>query len=236
MPWGKKWPVQINLPFFAVKAYVPGGGSRIRPKNIREMPSGTGTKFTFPALYIWGCAERTEKASCGETVVQNAKMDSNIFSINSMVFKRFKSKPSLKTHPKDPAVLKILLVVDLLSHCDLLSRHTLCGHHFPGNYRHFPSQRRVRGVVSMGGVVKTLRRSKNTIFTIVVVFLVRKGPLGKPQYLIFGGFFSSKYFEGLNPQNILRILEIFGRPGFLRIFKNIEDFLVSFQFLPGFCH
>ena len=39
MPWGKKWPVQMNLPFFAVKAYVPGG-SRIRPKKIRKMPSG----------------------------------------------------------------------------------------------------------------------------------------------------------------------------------------------------
>ena len=40
MPRGKKWPVQMNLPFFAVKAYVPGGGSRIRPRKIRKMPSG----------------------------------------------------------------------------------------------------------------------------------------------------------------------------------------------------
>ena len=30
----------------------------------------------------------------------------------------------------------------------------------------------------MGGVVKTLRRSNFTILAIVVVFLVRKGPLG----------------------------------------------------------
>ena len=50
---GKKWPVQMNLPFLAVKAYVPGG-SRIRPKKIRKMPSGGGIrpvpvqKFTFP--------------------------------------------------------------------------------------------------------------------------------------------------------------------------------------------
>ena len=86
--------------------------------------------------------------------------------------------------PKDPAVLKILRVVNLLrvvfllSPCDLLSRRTLCGHHFPGNYRHFPSPRRVRVVVNLGGVVKTLRRSNSTIFAIVVVFLVRKGPLG----------------------------------------------------------
>ena len=86
--------------------------------------------------------------------------------------------------PKDPAVLKILRVVNLLRvvflvrRGDLLSRRTLCGHHFPGNYRHFPSLRRVRIVVNLGGVVKTLRRSKFTIFAIVVVFLVRKGPSG----------------------------------------------------------
>ena len=40
----KKWPVQMNLPFFRCKkAYVPGrggGASRIRPKKIRKMPSG----------------------------------------------------------------------------------------------------------------------------------------------------------------------------------------------------
>ena len=46
---------------------------------------------------------------------------------------------------------------------DLLSRRTLCGHHFPGNYRHFSSQRRVDGVLNLGGIVKTLRRS-NSLF------------------------------------------------------------------------
>ena len=72
-------------------------------------------------------------------------------------------------NPKDPAVLKILCVVNLLrvvfllSPCDLLSRCTLCGHQFPGNYRHRPSPGRVRGVVNLGGVVKTLRRS-NSLF------------------------------------------------------------------------
>ena len=87
---------------------------------------------------------------------------------------------------KDPAVLKILRVVNLqrvvnlLSHCDLLSRRTLCGHHFAGNYRHVSFQGRVRGVVNMGGVVTTLRRSNSLFFALVVVFLVRKGPLGGP--------------------------------------------------------
>ena len=86
--------------------------------------------------------------------------------------------------PKDPAVLKIVRVVNslrvvfLVRQGDLLSRRTLCGHQFPGNYRHFPSPRRVCGVVNLGGVVKTLRRSNFTIFAIAVVFLVRKGPLG----------------------------------------------------------
>ena len=65
--------------------------------------------------------------------------------------------------PKILRVVNLLCVVFLLSLCDLLSRRTLCGHHFPGNYRHFPSPRRVRGVVNLGGVVKTLRRS-NSLF------------------------------------------------------------------------
>ena len=39
MRWGRKWPVQMNLPFFAVEAYVPGR-SRIRPKKFRKMPFG----------------------------------------------------------------------------------------------------------------------------------------------------------------------------------------------------
>ena len=99
----------------------------------------------------------------------------------------FKQKTHLyrcKAFPKDPAVLKILRVVNLLlvvflvHRGDLLSRRSLCGHDFPGNYRHFSSPRRVHGVVNLGGVVKTLRRSKFTIFAIVVVFLVWKGPLG----------------------------------------------------------
>ena len=70
-------------------------------------------------------------------------------------------------NPKDPAVLKILRVVNLLrvlflvQRGDLLSRRVLCGHHFPGNYRHFCSQRRARGVLNLGGVVKTLRRSNS---------------------------------------------------------------------------
>ena len=37
--------------------------------------------------------------------------------------------------------------------------------------------------------------------------------------LIFG-FFSSKYFEGQNSQDMLRILELFGRPGFFEDFRK----------------
>ena len=46
---GKKWPVQMNLPFFAVKAYVPGGGGPEsgRKKFEKCLPAGTGTKIYF---------------------------------------------------------------------------------------------------------------------------------------------------------------------------------------------
>ena len=73
-------------------------------------------------------------------------------------------------YPQDPAVLKILRVVNLLRVAflvrrgDLLSRRALCGHQFPGNYRHFSSQRRVHTVLNLGGVVKTLRRSNSLFF------------------------------------------------------------------------
>ena len=38
---GKKWPVQMNLPFFAVKAHVPGGVQNQAEKirKIRETSS-----------------------------------------------------------------------------------------------------------------------------------------------------------------------------------------------------
>ena len=74
------------------------------------------------------------------------------------------SKPRFcQTYPKDPAVLKILRVVNflrvlfLVRRGDLLSRRALCGHHFPWNYRHFSSQRRVRAVLNLGA----LRRSNS---------------------------------------------------------------------------
>ena len=50
MQWGKKWPVQMNSPFFAVEAYVPGGGGvreSGRKKGKKCLPAGTGTKIYF---------------------------------------------------------------------------------------------------------------------------------------------------------------------------------------------
>ena len=48
---GKKWPVRINLPFFAVEAYAPGGGGPESGRKIFEkcLPAGagTGTKIYF---------------------------------------------------------------------------------------------------------------------------------------------------------------------------------------------
>ena len=51
MQWGKKWPVPMNLPFFAVEAYVPEGGG-VGPESGKKktkkcLPAGTGTKIYF---------------------------------------------------------------------------------------------------------------------------------------------------------------------------------------------
>ena len=50
MQWGKKWPVQMNLPFFAVEAYVPGGVQNQAEKKIRKNAFWPVPvqKFTFP--------------------------------------------------------------------------------------------------------------------------------------------------------------------------------------------
>ena len=42
----------------------------------------------------------------------------------------------------------------------------MCGHHFPGNRRHLSPQRGVHGVVNLGGVAKTLRRSNSLSRTV----------------------------------------------------------------------
>ena len=64
--------------------------------------------------------------------------------------------------PKGPSRTKILRVVNLLRvvflvrRGDLLSRRTLCGHHFPGNYRPFFLSKKGPRRSKFGG------RSKNT--------------------------------------------------------------------------
>ena len=58
MPWGKKWPVQMNLPFFAVKAYVPGGVQNQAEKKFEKcLPAGTGTKNYFSSTIVVICNE-----------------------------------------------------------------------------------------------------------------------------------------------------------------------------------
>ena len=42
----------------------------------------------------------------------------------------------------------------------------MCGRHFPGNCRHLSPHRGVHGVVNLGGVVKTLRRSNSLSRTV----------------------------------------------------------------------
>ena len=46
---------------------------------------------------VWGRTKGAEKASCGETVVRNAKMDSKFFPMSSKAFRCLKSKPQKKT-------------------------------------------------------------------------------------------------------------------------------------------
>ena len=43
----------MNLPFFAVKAYVPGGVQNQAEKKIEKcLPTGTGTKIYFFSLFL----------------------------------------------------------------------------------------------------------------------------------------------------------------------------------------
>ena len=52
MPWGKKWPVQMNLPFFVVITYVPGGVQNQAEKNSKKcLLAGTGTKIYFSSIF-----------------------------------------------------------------------------------------------------------------------------------------------------------------------------------------
>ena len=112
--------------------------------------------IVYNCTHVWPCGPLCEAR---ELSLQNDDTCRQSWSIVDKYL-----KPSFA---KDPAVLKILRVVNLLRvlflvrRGDLLSRRVLCGHHFPGNYRHFCSQRRVRGVLNLGGVVKTLRRSNS---------------------------------------------------------------------------
>ena len=78
--------------------------------------------------------------------------------------RRFLQKPMCLIHPKNPAVPKILRVVNVLPHCDLLSRRTLCGHHFPGNYRPFSPCKKGPQCSKYGGVAKTQRRSTSLFY------------------------------------------------------------------------
>ena len=55
MQWGKKWPVQMNLPFFAVEAYVPGGVQNQAEKNSKKcLLACTGTKVYFSSERVRG--------------------------------------------------------------------------------------------------------------------------------------------------------------------------------------
>ena len=67
---------------------VWGGGRRVSVNKI-------SVRFFCP-LRNGGCAKGVQKAPCGETVVKTDKKDSNMLSINSMVFKYFNSPNSAR--------------------------------------------------------------------------------------------------------------------------------------------
>ena len=81
---GKKWPVQMNLPFFAVEAYVPGGGGvqNQAEKNSKKcLPAGTGTKIYFSRKRVFleggfckmyasrGCGALSAKCTAGANIL-----------------------------------------------------------------------------------------------------------------------------------------------------------------------
>ena len=44
----------MNLPFFAVEAYVPGGVQNQAEKNAKKcLPAGTGTKIYFSSREVY---------------------------------------------------------------------------------------------------------------------------------------------------------------------------------------
>ena len=54
MQWGKKWPVPMNLSFFAVEAYVPGGVQNQAEKNSKDAFRLVPVpKSTFSVLLLW---------------------------------------------------------------------------------------------------------------------------------------------------------------------------------------
>ena len=115
----------------------------------------------------------SDRPNCSHNVSQKVKRIRHISEKSDMHTQR--TQPCKKNHS---AIANLLRVVNLLSHCDLLSRRAFRGHHFPGNYRHFSlRKKRDQGVLNTGAVVKTLRRSNSLNLAIVVALLVRKGPL-----------------------------------------------------------
>ena len=73
---GEKWPVPMNLPFFAVEAYVGGGPESGRKKN-RKMPSG---RYRYQnRLFLQKSFSVTESVIsgsriCGPTAFHNSNL------------------------------------------------------------------------------------------------------------------------------------------------------------------
>ena len=129
-----------------------------RAKNQGKFGGKTFSHLANKASGISGRISERNLENISETLSQSSRL---LFPGNADQQKGDDNTQQTRVYPypfpKDPAVLKILRVVNLLRvvflvrRGDLLSQHSLCGHHFPGNYRHFSSPRRVHGVVNLWG-------------------------------------------------------------------------------------
>ena len=107
----------------------------------------------FSAIHLWGQGVIAENISaefprnfckfCGISTLFPGAINRILANFRKNIPQNFRKTFQTK-NPQDPAVLKILRVVNLLRvavlvpHCDFLSRRTLWGRNFPGNCRHFP--------------------------------------------------------------------------------------------------
>ena len=82
-------------------------------------------------------------------MIFSCKSHRNFFQKLPLQCRHFLENPPREKPQNAAAVVNSLRVVFLVRRGNLLSRRTLCGHHFPGNRRHISSQG--HGLLNLGG-------------------------------------------------------------------------------------